>query len=106
MNTKTNSIAPATASEFSDVVLYEHRDFQGKSQSFFVGGARAEPIGQLTNQVSSLSVPSGVTVTLRNTQTGIGVSFTGDADYVGDQINDQADFIEIIQECVPGSDVC
>lgn len=100
--TLMSSISPAAATETGsapEVQLYEHRDFQGKSLPFYVGGARFEPIDpQLINQVSSLSVPSGVTVTLIDQETGRRATYRGSFDYVGDFMNDRADSVEIVQD--------
>ncbi len=97
-----SSISPAAAAETGsapEVQLYEHRDFQGKSLPFYVGGARFEPIDpQLINQVSSLSVPSGVTVTLIDQETGRRATYRGSFNYVGDFMTDQADSVEIVQD--------
>jgi hypothetical protein len=106
--TAMNLISPAIAADIPDVVIFEHSNFQGRSLAFPVGGLRAAPIDpQLSNQVSSITVPSGATASLSNSQTGKFVTFeAGNYDYVGDFINDQADSIETVQDCLPGADVC
>jgi hypothetical protein len=106
--TAMNLISPAIAADIPDVVVFEHSNFQGRSQSFSVGGLRINPIDpQLSNQVSSISVPSGATASLSNNETGEFVTFeAGNYDYVGDFINDRADSIETVQDCVPGANVC
>ncbi|MBD1913252.1 hypothetical protein [Leptolyngbya sp. FACHB-8] len=105
-----SSIPSAIAAEAGstlEVQLYEHSDFQGKSLPFYVGGVRSEPISpQLINQVSSLSVPSGVAVTLIDQETGRRATYRGSYSYVGDFMNDRADSVEIVQDCSPDAEVC
>lgn len=101
MNTEISSTST------SEVYLYEHSNFQGRFLQFRADAATSQPIDpQLSNQVSSLSVPSGVTVTLTDSQSGISVTFTESAAYVGNEINDRADTVAIIPQCDPDSGVC
>lgn len=102
--TLMSATSPATAAE---VFLYEHNDFQGRFQELSADAATSQPIdSQLSSQVSSLSVPSGATVMLLDSQTGASVTYTESAVYVGDEINDRADTVQIIPECPPGAEVC
>lgn len=91
----------------SEVYLYEHSNFQGRYMQLPAGGATYQPIDpQLIYQVSSLIVPPGFRVELSDSRSGISVSYTENAAYVGDEINDRADMVTIIQECSPEAGVC
>lgn len=105
--TVMNVVLPANAAGEPQVVLFEHSEFQGRFQQLDAGAQRGMPIDpSLINQVSSIRVPPGVTVVLTNTRTGKAFSYDQDFSYVGDEMNDQADFIGITPECAPDAEVC
>ncbi len=72
------------------VVAYQHAEYTGDSQTFEVG---KYDVGQLKNDsISSLKVPSGMTVVLYEHARfgGSSKAFTADAPYVGNDFNDTA----------------
>lgn len=102
--TLTSATSAAIAAE---VRLYRHRDFQGEFQRLNTGGASAGPITpQLKNRVSSLRVPEGFEVTLRDDEGNRSRTFKRSASYVGDSMNDRADSYGITQQCRPNQNIC
>jgi hypothetical protein len=103
-NSSTNNTVETREAE-PQIYLYEHRDFKGRSQQFSAYGLRSEEITELAYQVSSIEMPSGVTLELQDSQSGLSVEFTESVAYVGDDINDSADIIFITMPlCPPASD--
>ena len=82
----------------SNVVIYEHANFQGASKT--LGEGRYFDINSLgigNDRLSSLKVPSGMQVTLYEHIDGYGRSkiFTQDAHYVGNDFNDLTSSIKV-----------
>lgn len=86
---------PETSPTNNKVVVYQHAQYQGDSKALEIGEYSDS---QLQNDsISSLKVPSGLTVTLyEHTRFGgSSKTFTTDTPYVGDDFNDKASSIVI-----------
>ncbi|MCD4840802.1 MAG: Cys-every-fifth RiPP peptide CefA [Methanosarcinales archaeon] len=78
-------------------VLYQHRDYQGKSQGLTLGRYNMNQLAIGNDTLSSLKVPSGLKVTLNEHAdfTGNTKTFTQNTGWVGDDFNDKISAIEV-----------
>ena len=87
-----------TGSTVTGILLFEHRDFKGKSKVFT---GDTPYVGRDFNDiVSSLKVPPGYSVRLYEHKDYGGKSkvFIGDTSYVGKDFNNKASSLKIIKE--------
>jgi hypothetical protein len=89
------------------VHLYEHSNFRGRRLDIEAGGVKFVPIDRTQFGVSSLQVPPGFTVVLSNSQ-GSTLLYKENTDYsyVGDEMNDRVEGVEVTQICAPDAEVC
>ncbi len=91
-NTVTIALAVKSAVKAADnkVVIFKDGDFQGASQQLSVGSYDIKDLTFGNDQLSSLKVPAGYKVTLyeHGGFQGKSKTFTSDAGWVGDDLND------------------
>lgn len=83
-------------------IIYEHGNFQGRSQELIPGSYNMASLGIPNDTLSSLKVENGLKVTLYE-HDGFGgrsKTFTADAAWVGDDFNDITSAIKV-EELVP-----
>lgn len=85
-----SEIRPASVIFDGRVTLYEHGNFQGRSQQLGIGSYDLAQISVGNDVVSSVKVPAGMRVTLfeHGGFRGRKKSFTADASWVGNDFND------------------
>jgi hypothetical protein len=78
-------------------IIYEHSNFQGRSQELIPGSYNMASLGIPNDSLSSLKVKKGLKVTLYEHESFCGRSktFTADAAWVGDDFNDITSSIEV-----------
>jgi hypothetical protein len=92
-NDKTSSIVV----EGGGVIIYQHRDYQGYSQTLLPGNHKLSDILIGNDTLSSLKIPTGARVTLFEHANFWGDKkvFTSDTPYVGDDFNDKTSSIMV-----------
>jgi hypothetical protein len=82
-------------------IVYEHGNFQGRSQELIPGSYNMASLGIPNDSLSSLKVEKGLKVTLFEHEfTGRSKTFTEDASWVGEDFNDITSSIKV-EELVP-----
>lgn len=82
-------------------IIYEHGNFQGRSQELIPGSYNMASLGIPNDSLSSLKVENGLKVTLYEHEfSGRSKMFTGDAAWVGDDFNDITSSIKV-EELAP-----
>jgi hypothetical protein len=82
-------------------IIYEHGNFQGRSQELIPGSYNMASLGIPNDSLSSLKVETGLKVTLYEHEfTGRSKTFTEDTAWVGDDFNDITSSIKV-EELVP-----
>jgi hypothetical protein len=83
----------------TQIVVYEHGDFQGKSQGFGVGTYSVSNLNIVGNDlISSLRVPTGLMATLCEHGDGSGLCkpfLAGNYAWLGDDLNDRTSYIKV-----------
>ncbi len=97
-NDMTSSIKVESISSDNRVVtIYEHANYQGKSQDLKVGSYNTNRLTIVNNTLSSLRVPRGFVVTLYTDDNfkGRTMTVTRDTPYVGDEFNNRTSSIRV-----------
>src|SRR5512136_717020 len=82
-------------------IIYEHSNFQGRSQELIPGSYNMASLGIPNDSLSSLKVEKGLKVTLFEHEfTGRSKTFTEDTAWVGDDFNDITSSIKV-EELAP-----
>ena len=92
-----DSIVGSYSPSLLRAIVYEHRDFQGRSQELSPGSYGIGGFGLANDTLSSLKVDKGLKVTLyeHGNATGRSKTFTADAAWVGDDFNDITSNIKV-----------
>lgn len=85
-------------SSADEVIIYQHANYEGKSQRLKVGKYNMQQLSIGNDQLSSAKVPENLVMVLYEHSNfgGSSMELSGEFDYIGDDFNDKTSSIEIM----------
>ena len=96
----TNPITKKEETPSADeVIIYQHANYEGKSQRLKVGKYNSQQLSIGNDQLSSAKIPETLVMVLyeHGNFSGNSMEFSGDFDYIGEDFNDLTSSIEIMR---------